>query len=47
MIIGVSGESDYVILFRSENFYKNFDLKRVYYFGYVFVNKFGIFVSVD
>ncbi|WP_338957354.1 putative DNA modification/repair radical SAM protein [Fusobacterium nucleatum] len=47
MIIGASGESDYAILSRSENLYKNFDLKRVYYSGYVPVNKFGILVSVD
>ena len=47
MIIGASGESDYAILSRSENLYKNFDLKRVYYSGYVPVNKSGILVSVD
>ena len=47
MIIGASGESDYSILSRSENLYKNFDLKRVYYSGYVPVNRSGILVSVD
>ena len=47
MIIGASGESDYVILARSENLYKNFDLKRVYYSGYVPVNKSGILVSTE
>ena len=47
MIIGASGESDYSILTRSENLYKNFDLKRVYYSGYVPINKSGILVSVD
>ena len=47
MIIGASGESDYAILSRSENLYKNFDLKRVYYSGYVPVNKSRILVSVD
>ena len=47
MIIGASGESDYSILTRSENLYKNFDLKRVYYSGYVPVNKSGILVSTD
>ena len=47
MIIGASGESDYAILARSENLYKNFDLKRVYYSGYVPVNKSGILVSTD
>ena len=47
MIIGASGESDYAILSRSENLYKNFELKRVYYSGYVPVNKSGILVSAD
>ena len=47
MIIGASGESDYSILARSESLYKNFDLKRVYYSGYVPVNKSGILVSAD
>jgi len=47
MIIGASGESDYSILTRSENLYKNFELKRVYYSGYVPVNKSGILVSTD
>ena len=47
MIIGASGESDYSILTRSENLYKNFELKRVYYSGYVPVNKSGILVSAE
>ena len=47
MIIGASGESDYSILTRSENLYKNFDLKRVYYSGYVPVNKSEILVNTD
>ena len=47
MIIGASGESDYTILNRSENLYKNFNLKRVYYSGYVPVNKSGIIVSTE
>ena len=47
MIIGASGESDYAILARSENLYKNFDLKRVYYSGYVPVNKSGILVNTE
>ena len=47
MIIGASGESDYAILARSENLYKNFDLKRVYYSGYVPVNKSEILVSTE
>ena len=47
MIIGAGGESDYAILSKSENLYKNFDLKRVYYSGYVPVNKSGILVSTE
>lgn len=47
MIIGASGESDYSILTRSENLYKNFDLKRVYYSGYVPINKSEILVSTE
>ena len=47
MIIGASGESDYAILSRSENLYKNFDLKRVYYSGYVPINKSEILVSTE
>ncbi len=47
MIIGASGESDYSILTRSENLYKNFDLKRVYYSGYVPVNKSEILVNTE
>ena len=47
MIIGASGESEDSILTRSENLYKNFDLKRVYYSGYVPVNKSEILVSTQ
>ena len=47
MIIGAGGESDFVILNRSENLYKNFDLKRVYYSAYVPVNKSGILANAD
>ena len=47
MIIGASGESDYTILNKSENLYKNFGLKRVYYSAYIPVNKSGILVSKD
>ena len=47
MIIGASGESDYTILNRSEHLYKNFNLKRVYYSGYVPVNKSGILVNMN
>ena len=47
MIIGAGGESDYAILSKSENLYKNFDLKRVYYSAYVPVNKSGILANAD
>ncbi|HKJ06175.1 MAG TPA: putative DNA modification/repair radical SAM protein, partial [Flavobacteriaceae bacterium] len=35
MIIGASGESDFEIMTASKFFYKKFNLKRVYYSGYV------------
>ncbi|WP_207420984.1 putative DNA modification/repair radical SAM protein [Desertivirga brevis] len=35
MIIGASKESDKDIMFTANNFYRNFNLKRVYYSGYV------------
>ncbi len=35
MIIGAGGESDFQIMQTSNHFYKNFNLKRVYYSGYV------------
>ncbi|WGH75378.1 putative DNA modification/repair radical SAM protein [Tenacibaculum tangerinum] len=35
MIIGASGESDFQIMATSNHFYKNYNLKRVYYSGYV------------
>ena len=47
MIIGAGGESDYAILSKSENLYKNFGLKRVYYSAYVPVNKSGILANTD
>ena len=47
MIIGAGGESDYAILSKSENLYKNFDLKRVYYSAYVPVNKSGILANAE
>lgn len=47
MIIGAGGESDFAILNRSENLYKNFGLKRVYYSAYVPVNKLGILANTD
>jgi len=47
MIIGAGGESDFAILNRSENLYKNFGLKRVYYSAYVPVNKLGILANTN
>ena len=35
MIVGASGENDFQILKTSEHFYKNYNLKRVYFSGYV------------
>ena len=47
MIIGAGGENDFAILNRSENLYKNFGLKRVYYSAYVPVNKSGILANTN
>lgn len=47
MIIGAGGESDFAILNRSENLYKNFGLKRVYYSAYVPVNKSGLLANTN
>lgn len=38
MIIGASNESDLEILSKSENMYKNYELKRVFYSAYIPVN---------
>ena len=35
MIVGASGENDFQILKTAEHYYKNYNLKRVYYSGYV------------
>ena len=35
MIVGASGETDAEVMYTSAYFYKNFNLKRVYYSGYV------------
>ncbi len=35
MVVGASGESDMQILFTAQYFYQKYDLKRVYYSGYV------------
>ncbi|MBE5940219.1 MAG: putative DNA modification/repair radical SAM protein [Lachnospiraceae bacterium] len=39
MIIGATDESDYHIVTIAENLYKKFDLKRVFYSGYVPINE--------
>ncbi|MDN3724707.1 putative DNA modification/repair radical SAM protein [Aequorivita sp. SDUM287046] len=35
MIVGASGETDAEIMYTSAHFYKNYNLKRVYYSGYI------------
>ncbi|MBT0607600.1 putative DNA modification/repair radical SAM protein [Aequorivita echinoideorum] len=35
MIVGATGETDAEIMYTSAHFYKNFNLKRVYYSGYI------------
>lgn len=39
MIIGASGETDLEIIHTSQSLYKNFDLKRVFYSGYIPINE--------
>ena len=39
MIIGATGESDYVIMAVTEALYQNFDLKRVFYSAFINVNQ--------
>lgn len=46
MIVGASGETDYMILNKSENLYNHFQLKRVYYSAYVPINKKGILANI-
>lgn len=41
MIVGATEESDYQIMTIAENMYKKFDLKRVFYSGYVPINEDG------
>lgn len=38
MIIGASGETDYELIRTTESLYKSFDLKRVFYSGYIPLN---------
>lgn len=47
MIVGATRESDRAILFRSENLYNVFDLKRVYYSAYMPVNSGELLPSVQ
>lgn len=47
MIVGATRETDRAILFRSENLYQQFDLKRVYYSAYMPVNKDVMLPSVQ
>ena len=39
MIIGASGETDLEIIHTAQNLYKSFDLKRVFYSGYIPINE--------
>jgi putative DNA modification/repair radical SAM protein len=47
MIVGASKDSDRSILFRSENLYKHFNLKRVYYSAYMPVNSGSFLPSIQ
>lgn len=47
MIVGATRETDRAILFRSENLYNQFDLKRVYYSAYMPVNSGDLLPSVQ
>ncbi len=47
MIVGATRETDRAILFRSENLYNQFDLKRVYYSAYMPVNSGELLPSVQ
>jgi len=47
MIIGATNETDYEIMNKSENMYKKFDLKRVFYSAYVPVNKDNLLPSIE
>lgn len=38
MVIGATPESDYEVMNVADNFYKNYNLKRVYYSGYIPIN---------
>ena len=46
MIVGASGESDYAILSKSEQLYRDQSLKRVYYSAYVPVNQTGALTNI-
>ncbi len=47
MIVGATRETDRAILFRSENLYQEFNLKRVYYSAYMPVNSGELLPSVQ
>lgn len=47
MIIGATGESDLDIMSKSENMYRNYKLKRVFYSAYIPVNKDSLLPSLD
>lgn len=47
MIIGASAETDYELIRTTENLYKSFDLKRVFYSGYIPINEDPSLPSID
>lgn len=47
MIIGASSETDFDILNKSENLYKKYNLKRVFYSAYIPVNKDKLLPSIE
>tara|TARA_R110002051_G_scaffold56046_9_gene104030 strand:- start:26422 stop:27681 length:1260 start_codon:yes stop_codon:yes gene_type:complete len=47
MIIGATGESDKDIMYSATHFYKNYNMKRVYYSGYVPISKDSRLPSID
>lgn len=47
MIVGASGETDYQLIKTSQALYQKFDLKRVFYSGYIPVNEDSALPSLD
>jgi predicted DNA-binding helix-hairpin-helix protein len=47
MIIGATGETDYQIMRVTESLYRQFDLKRVFFSGYIPLNEDAVLPSLD